>query len=431
MLGCPVVQREKRCADHPESTDGNHDAKRDGNDERHALRLRGSTDAIGVSDATRLNYREAVTTGGLDVSDNTSSTPGVPADGPREAQISQPQTRRERRLLEAAKAQIAAQDAQVAARVSAAPVPAVVRAARIPPAEPNSAAADSLDSSEGNVALTPIESEVTSRRSRREKNSAGARSPRPPRVAEKPRREPRRSRKSAPDAHKGKWSSSLRGAVVLVVGAFMATVALPSTGFNLAAPGFAAQTEDVLQVVTASDATDTATAITRDGYKVSSYGDLYGFRFGSLSYAYTVLNSGPIRWPFPAAVPISSGYGHRQAPCAACSSDHRGLDFNPGEGSPIYSIAAGVVVESHNDRWGFGRWIVLRHNVNGLQFDSIYAHMQRDSVSLKVGDTVEVAEYVGRVGSTGTSTGAHLHLEIIVNGVQVDPFTWLKANAAK
>jgi murein DD-endopeptidase MepM/ murein hydrolase activator NlpD len=241
----------------------------------------------------------------------------------------------------------------------------------------------------------------------------------------------RRAKTSAVDAHKLKWSSSLRGAVVVVVGAFMATVALPSTGFNLAAPGFAAQTEDVLQVVTASDATDTATAITRDGYKVSSYGDLYGLRFGSLSYSYTVLNTGPIRWPFPAAVPISSGYGHRQAPCASCSSDHRGLDFNPGDGSPIYTVAAGVVVESHNDRWGFGRWIVIRHNVNGLEFDSVYAHMQRDSVSLKVGDTVEVAEYVGRVGSTGTSTGAHLHLEIHVNGVQVDPFTWLKANTAK
>jgi murein DD-endopeptidase MepM/ murein hydrolase activator NlpD len=219
--------------------------------------------------------------------------------------------------------------------------------------------------------------------------------------------------------------------VVVVVGAFMATVSLPSTGFNLAAPGFAAQTDDVLQVVTASDTTETATSIKRDGYKVSSYGDIYGLRFGSLSYSYSVLNSGPIRWPFPGAVPISSGYGHRQAPCAACSSDHKGLDFNPGAGSPIYAIADGVVVESYNDRWGFGRWVVIRHDVNGLQFDSIYAHMQRDSVSLNIGDTVAVTEYVGRVGSTGTSTGAHLHLEIHVNGVQVDPFTWLKSNTAQ
>jgi murein DD-endopeptidase MepM/ murein hydrolase activator NlpD len=244
------------------------------------------------------------------------------------------------------------------------------------------------------------------------------------------RRKPRASKPAAKD-HKGVWSSSLRSAVVVVVGAFMATVSLPSTGFNLAAPGFAAQSDDGLQVVTASDTTDTATAIKRDGYKVSSYGDLYGLRFGSLSYTYTVLNTGPIRWPFPAAVPISSGYGHRQAPCATCSSDHKGLDFNPGAGSPIYAIADGVVVESNNDRGGFGRWIVIRHDVNGLQFDSVYAHMQRDSVTLNIGDTVAVTDYVGRVGSTGMSTGAHLHLEIHVNGVQVDPFTWLKANTAQ
>ena len=406
MLCRPVIKCKQRCANHPETSDGDDDAECDRDDVRHVLKLRGSTDAIGVSESTRLNYREAVTTGGIDVSDNTSSTPGVPADGSTEAQTSQPQTRRERRLLEEAKAKIAAQETQVA------------------DAEPT-------ETPQETTALTPIEPEETPRRSRREKTTSGARARRAGRATEKPRRGLRRTSKPEPNAHKSKWSSSLRGSVVLVVGAFMATVALPSTGFNLAAPGFAAQTEDVLQVVTASDATDTATAITRDGYKVSSYGDLYGLRFGSLSYSYTVLNTGPIRWPFPAAVPISSGFGHRQAPCASCSSDHKGLDFNPGEGSPIYSIAAGVVVESYNDRWGFGRWIVLRHNVNGLQFDSIYAHMQRDSVSLKVGDTVEVAEYLGRVGSTGTSTGAHLHLEIIVNGVQVDPFTWLKANTAK
>jgi murein DD-endopeptidase MepM/ murein hydrolase activator NlpD len=76
-------------------------------------------------------------------------------------------------------------------------------------------------------------------------------------------------------------------------------------------------------------------------------------------------------------------------------------------------------------------WIVIRHDVNGLQFDSVYAHMQRDSVTLNVGDTALVSEYIGRVGTTGTSTGAHLHLEIHVGGVQVDPFEWLKANTAQ
>lgn len=343
------------------------------------------------------------------MSDNAQSTPPAPVNGDSNSGAVQPQSRREKRLIEEARARAAMEAALNDDAPFAPPMPAATAASMTESIVVESV---SLTGREAVEAVTPTEV---------------------PTVRQRPkdrRSKPRASKRAAKD-HKGAWSASLRSAVVVVVGAFMATVSLPSTGFNLAAPGFAAQSDDGLQVVTASDTTDTATAIKRDGYKVSSYGDLYGLRFGSLSYTYTVLNTGPIRWPFPAAVPISSGYGHRQAPCAACSSDHKGLDFNPGAGSPIYAIADGVVVESYNDRWGFGRWIVIRHDVNGLQFDSIYAHMQRDSVTLNIGDTVAVTDYVGRVGSTGTSTGAHLHLEIHVNGVQVDPFTWLKANTAQ
>ena len=327
------------------------------------------------------------------MSDNTGLTSGVPADPSVPTDAQQPQSRRERRLR--------ASDSQ--------PQPQSRRERRL--LEMNAAAASA----------TPSETATTPQPSLRLSKATGT-----------SRRTGRRAAKASNSrAVKQTWSASLRGAVVVVVSAFMVAVSLPSTGFNLAAPGFAAPTDDVLQVVTVSDTTDTAEAIVRDGYKVSSYGDLYGLRFGSLNYSYTVLNTGPIRWPFPAAIPISSGYGQRQAPCASCSSNHKGLDFNPGAGSPIYAIADGVVVESYNDRWGFGRWIVIRHDVNGLQFDSVYAHMQRDSVTLNVGDTVLVSEYIGRVGTTGTSTGAHLHLEIHVGGVQVDPFEWLKANTAQ
>lgn len=366
------------------------------------------------------------------MSDNSELTPRTPLSGDENSGDAQPQSRRERRLIEEARARAATEaalnnDAPLATPMPAATAVSVTDSIPVEPAPPVGR--------EAVEALTPIEPESTTRRSRRAHVSA---SPSVPPVEMRTARQRPKGRRSKPPAtkpaakdHKGAWSASLRSAVVLVVGAFMATVSLPSTGFNLAAPGFAAQSEDELQVVTASNTAETATAIKRDGYKVSSYGDLYGLRFGSLSYSYTVLNTGPIRWPFPAAVPISSGYGHRQAPCAACSSDHKGLDFNPGAGSPIYAIADGVVVESYNDRWGFGRWVVIRHDVNGLQFDSVYAHMQRDSVTLNIGDKVAVTDYVGRVGSTGTSTGAHLHLEIHVNGVQVDPFAWLKANTAQ
>ncbi|MFM2412161.1 MAG: hypothetical protein RLZZ587_494 [Actinomycetota bacterium] len=225
------------------------------------------------------------------------------------------------------------------------------------------------------------------------------------------------------------WSATIRGFVVLVIGAFMVTLTLPSTGFNLALPGYAATEKGVDQEVTTASNAEVATAVNLGTFKISNYGDLLGQRFGSGNWSYAVSNKGPIRWPFPYAAPISSGFGARVAPCAACSTYHMGLDFDPQEGSPIYAIADGVVKEVHNDQWGFGRWVVIRHNVNGLEFDSVYAHMERDSVELKVGDAIVVADYVGRVGSTGTSTGAHLHLEIHVNGIQVDPFAWLKKNA--
>jgi len=354
------------------------------------------------------------------VSDNTGLTSDVPVNPSVPTDPLQPQSRRERRLQ--------ANDNQAQ--------PQSRRERRL--LEMNAAAASVIPS----VSLSDEPThDVTTQNAPAPQNipvqqTATATAPQPSLRLAKETRGSRRTDRRATKANNARpvkhtWSASLRGAVVVVVSAFMVAVSLPSTGFNLAAPGFAAPAGDVPQVVTVSDTTETAEAIVRDGYKVSSYGDLYGLRFGSLNFSYTVLNTGPIRWPFPAAVPVSSGYGQRQAPCAACSSNHNGLDFNPGAGSPIYAVADGVVVESHNDRWGFGRWIVIRHDVNGLQFDSTYAHMQRDSVTLNVGDPVLVADYIGRVGSTGTSTGAHLHLEIHVNGAQVDPFAWLKSNTAQ
>lgn len=209
----------------------------------------------------------------------------------------------------------------------------------------------------------------------------------------------------------------------------MVTLTLPSTGFNLALPGYAATETGAHQEVTTAANSEVATAVSLGTFKISNYGDLLSQRFGSGNWGYTVNNDSEIRWPFPYAAPISSGFGARVAPCAACSTYHQGLDFDPQEGSPIYAIADGVVIESHNDRWGFGRWIVIRHNVRGMSFDSVYAHMERDSVQLNKGDVVKVADYVGRVGNTGTSTGGHLHLEIHVDGAPVDPFQWLKKNA--
>ena len=169
---------------------------------------------------------------------------------------------------------------------------------------------------------------------------------------------------------------------------------------------------------------------TRAGFTVTSYAELLRARYGNRSYSYSV-GTGPVQWPFPYAVPISDGFGERVAPCRGCSSFHKGTDFTPGAGTAIYAIAAGTVSYTEVSDSGFGNNVIIDHDINGVRIQSLYGHMQMNSSPLHVGDVVNVGDFVGLVGETGTAIGAHLHLEIHKNGVQIDPYEWLKANAAK
>jgi murein DD-endopeptidase MepM/ murein hydrolase activator NlpD len=136
-----------------------------------------------------------------------------------------------------------------------------------------------------------------------------------------------------------------------------------------------------------------------------------------------------VQWPLGRDVRISSWFGYRPAPCATCSTDHKGLDMNPGAGTPIKIIADGVVSEVGNPSGEYGVYAIIDHVINGQRITSVYAHMQLGSLTVRVGDTVSAGEVVGLVGSTGESTGAHLHFEIRRDGVRIDPYAWLQANA--
>lgn len=220
-----------------------------------------------------------------------------------------------------------------------------------------------------------------------------------------------------------------RAAVLMVVSGLLAVLALPATGFNVENNGWAAEKDNDDQSVKITASSSEAEQVALSEYVVTSYADLLKLTYGaSLGFKYSVTNSGPIRWPFPVVVPISSGFGGRVAPCFGCSSYHQGLDFDPVEGTPFYSIADGEVIEVNDDTWGYGKWVLIRHQVGNQRFDSLYAHMIRDSTGVKVGQEVKVGDYIGRVGNTGTSTGAHLHFSILIDGVHVDPFEWLKKN---
>lgn len=133
-----------------------------------------------------------------------------------------------------------------------------------------------------------------------------------------------------------------------------------------------------------------------------------------------------IQWPFTRGVPIGSGFGYRAAPCRGCSSAHQGLDMNPGTGTPIQVIADGVVSEAGGPAGNYGQYVIVDHLVDGRLVRSLYAHMLAGSSPLSAGDYVSVGDEVGLVGNTGRSTGAHLHLEIRVDGATaVDPRAWL------
>ena len=133
-----------------------------------------------------------------------------------------------------------------------------------------------------------------------------------------------------------------------------------------------------------------------------------------------------VSMPVKKGTRISSKYGYRHAPCWGCSSFHKGLDFNPGYGKPVRAIADGVVTVA-NSRGEFGVHASVKHKVDGKVVTSGYAHMQYGSMHLRVGQKVKRGQIIGRVGTTGMSTGAHLHFTLKSGGGKlINPLTWLK-----
>lgn len=181
----------------------------------------------------------------------------------------------------------------------------------------------------------------------------------------------------------------------------------------------------------ARTATEAAAAqVNRDSYTVTSVPKVSMTGF-STADTFSNDTSGSIQWPFPTGVPISDGFGYRSSPGGIGSTNHQGIDFNPGMGAPIQVIADGTVrLSQKSDAGGYGCYVIVDHNVNGMKFASLYGHMQCNSVAMSKGEDVKVGQQVGNVGSTGTSTGAHLHFEIHdASDKPIDPMPWLNQYA--
>lgn len=229
-------------------------------------------------------------------------------------------------------------------------------------------------------------------------------------------------------------ASAPRRHPLLAVGAF-ASVGLLFVGFSLPRgavgsgelPAFADSSvvapRAAQSLSVAADAVSVAPV--RDSFEVMSYADQLRLKYSTAVYSAT---TGAIRWPFPYTVSMTDQYGWRAAGSSG-SPFHKGLDFTPGEGTPIYAIADGVVTVAQNDAGGLGTHVIIQHEVGGQNIQSVYAHMLYGSTPLQVGDSIRVGDFLGLVGNTGQSYGAHLHLEILLDGVPIDPFAWLTANA--
>lgn len=114
---------------------------------------------------------------------------------------------------------------------------------------------------------------------------------------------------------------------------------------------------------------------------------------------------------------MTSGFGMRRHPILGFNRMHQGIDFGAGTGTPVLAAGDGVVVEAR--RWGgYGNWLRIRHD-NG--WETGYAHLSRYAKGLRPGQRVRQGQLVAYVGTTGMSTGAHLHYEIWLKGHRVNP----------
>jgi murein DD-endopeptidase MepM/ murein hydrolase activator NlpD len=128
------------------------------------------------------------------------------------------------------------------------------------------------------------------------------------------------------------------------------------------------------------------------------------------------LAGGFLRTPLDGAR-VTSGFGPRRHPVLGFSRRHEGLDFAAPTGTPVYAASDGVVTGAGTER-GYGRTVRLRHS-GGVE--TVYAHLSRIARGVRPGERVRQGEVIGNVGSTGLSTGPHLHYEIRMAGRAQDP----------
>lgn len=130
-------------------------------------------------------------------------------------------------------------------------------------------------------------------------------------------------------------------------------------------------------------------------------------------------SAGGFIWPLAVTGKITSGFGNRNSPTAGASSNHQGIDIGAPTGTAIYAAKGGTVVTAAYSS-GAGNYVMINHG------DGVFTiYMHASSLAVSKGDEVSQGQTIARVGSTGISTGAHLHFGVSVNGAYVNPANYV------
>lgn len=137
--------------------------------------------------------------------------------------------------------------------------------------------------------------------------------------------------------------------------------------------------------------------------------------------------TGPLDWPLPQSFPITSHFGYREDPFTGELEYHNGTDIAAPNGTQILAAASGTVTIANGiDSWGgsYGYYIKIDH---GNEIETLYAHCS--AICVTPGQQVQQGEVIGFVGSTGNSTGNHLHFEVWVNGERIDAMLYFEKHS--
>lgn len=212
-------------------------------------------------------------------------------------------------------------------------------------------------------------------------------------------------------------------------GAWRSTDPLPPTMQRVAS-------EDAQSLIVASDATQTQ--LTRDSYSATTPEEIdrreaaeaaasrarASERVALVPFDYSMVTpgSGIVRWPVGGPFTVTDRFGDR-------GGAHMGTDMAAAGGTPVYASLGGVVSVSQDGYGAYGVTVMIESVLNGQRVRTVYPHMQTGSRLVSVGQTVTAGQTVGLVGTTGRSTGNHLHFEVYIDETAVDSLIWLQANA--